>query len=735
MDTICTKVRDFYVYRMDRDTKSGKGMGIIMKKKLLTGLCTLFLASAMVLPVSAQEGAVYSTTESDVTVTLETDKSEYQAGEEIQYTLTVENNRAYWTCVSTSFSYSNTEGIEAVSEDSMPTQLPDIASGDQAVLTGTLTGSSQVFTATDVREAEPAAEGGAGKGAVSAGICAAVVAVLILLFCIFRRKKRGKPSSGAAAGALLLAVALLGNSLPVSASTADLESVTLRPYVRVQYAGQEVIIRAVIELTMRQDIITISGEDRDVAKKITCHDPSIFRDFDGTYYIFGSFLAGGYTSDLRNWTSIDSAFQGSFTDEVKEQIRAWNKDETSGSWNGYLWAPDIVYNPAMEKYCMYLSANGDDWKSNIVLLTADAVDGPYDYAGTIVYGGFNADTYGETDAPMVLGEEEIPERYVTYGVDNRKWGDMYPNCIDPCVFYDDEGNLWMSYGSWSGGIFMLELDEETGLRDYSVSYDTDIHSDAYFGKKIAGGSYVSGEASYIQKIGDYYFLFISYGNLEAKGGYNVRIFRSETPDGGYVDALGNTPYADSYVFNYNTSVGVRLFGGYKWRTFNKGQVAQGHNSAFVDEDGRAYIVFHTRTTDGTEGHYVKVHQLFLNKEGWPLAAPYQTSGEILDPQGYDPSQVAGEYEVILHTLDIDYANLATNKPEVIRLNEDGSITGAYEGSWELESGTPYITLYFNGDTYSGVTLPMKIENTKLETMVFTGLGENSQVTVWGSKSR
>lgn len=713
-------------------------MGIIMKKKMLTGISALFLAGVLMLPVSAQEDAVYSTTESDVTVTLETDKSEYQAGEEIQYTLTVENNRIHWTCVSTSFSYSNTEGIEAVGEDSMPTQLPDIASGDQAVLTGTLIGDGQIFSAADARETEAETVSGSGPGALTIGICAAVLALLVVLLVligILRKKKGGKPSSGAAAGALLLALVLLGDSLPASAATADLESLTFRPYVRVQYAGQEVIIRAVIELQMRQDIITISGEDRDVAKKITCHDPSIFRDFDGTYYIFGSFLAGGYSSDLRNWTSIDSTFQGSFTDEVKTQIRAWNKDETSGSWNGYLWAPDIVYNPIMEKYCMYLSANGDDWKSNIVLLTADAADGPYDYAGTIVYGGFNADTYGETDAPLVLGEEQIPERYVTYGVDNRKWGDMYPNCIDPCVFYDEEGNLWMSYGSWSGGIFMLELDEETGLRDYSVSYDTDVHSDAYFGKKIAGGAYVSGEASYIQKIGDYYFLFISYGNLEAKGGYNVRIFRSETPDGGYVDALGNTPYFDSYVFNYNTSVGVRLFGGYKWRTFNNGQVAQGHNSAFVDEDGRAYMVFHTRTTDGTEGHYVKVHQLFLNKEGWLVAAPYQTSGESLDPQGCDLSQVAGEYEVILHTLDIDYANLVTNKPEVISLNEDGSITGAYEGSWELEPGTPYITLRFNGDTYSGVTLPMKIENTKLETMIFTGLGENSQVTVWGSKSR
>ena len=345
----------------------------------------------------------------------------------------------------------------------------------------------------------------------------------------------------------------------------------------------------------------------------------------------------------------------------------------------------------------------------------------------------HADDYALTDAPLVTGEEEIPERYVTNGVDNHKWGDMYPNCIDPCVFYDDDGNLWMSYGSWSGGIFMLALDEETGLRDYTVSYETDIHSDAYFGKKIAGGMYVSGEASYIEKIGDYYYLFISYGGLEAARGYNVRVYRSKTPDGGYVDALGNDPYFDTYAMNFNMSRGVRLFGGYKWRNFISGQVAQGHNSAFVDEDGRAYIVFHTRTSNGTEGHYVKVHQLFVNKEGWLVAAPYQTVGESLPPNGLSVSRVAGDYEMIIHELDIDYESLETKKPQFITLTEDGKISGDYTGTWALEPGTPYIILNFDGVTYSGVSLEMAVENTNIETVVFTAMGIENQVTIWGSR--
>ena len=680
----------------------------------------LFCFMVMMYSMSARaEGASYSVTENDVTVTIETNKEEYNAGEEIHYTITVENNREGWDIGQFSFTYSNTDGLNPKEEGSAPNIMPAIVSGESASVSGILVGDPELFP-----------KAGAGIGRM-AGIIIGVV-VLLLVICIivlFIRKKKG----GVKAAAFFLALTLLGGFLqfPVQAAAGD--KVTLRPYLRITYAGQEVMLRAVMELPMNQPLLVIPTESRLAYQRITCHDPSVFRDFDGTYYILGTHITGGYTKDLYNWTSIDNNLRASFTEEVKAQIRAWNKDETVGNWYDYLWAPDVVYNPIMGKYCMYLSANGDDWKSNIVLLTADAVAGPYSYAGSVVYGGFTQNDIGETDAPRVLGTDQIPDRYVTNGIANRKWGDKWPNCIDPCVFYDDEGKLWMSYGSWSGGIFMLELDEETGLRDYNVTYETNAHSDAYFGKKIAGGAYVSGEASYIQKIGDYYYLFISYGNLEAAGGYNVRIFRSETPDGDYVDLLGKSAIYDTYQFNYNQSVGVRLMGGYKWRVFNSGLVAQGHNSAFVDEDGRAYIVFHTRTDNGSEGHYVKVHQLFVSKEGWLLAAPYQTTGEALREGGWSLSEVVGDYEVILHELDIDYKNRETMRPQRITLNEDGTVTGAYEGTWRLENGTSYIVLSINGQDYSGVTLSMNVEFSTIETQVFTAVGLSDQVTLWGSK--
>lgn len=697
---------------------------------------------------SASEGVISEASNDGITVTLETDKASYSAGEEIHYTITIENGKTLAYLKGAEFTYSNTKGLLPAAEDSMPASFPDIQPGESCTLSGVLVGDEAVLAAAAAESAavsQPADPDAGAEKSVSPAVIAVVIIVVLavvvaLILVLGRRKKaqgtengkgKGKGTGGGAAALVIfLALCMAGEVLPVQAAT---DSITLRPYVKFEYAGQEVMIRAVMEFRMGQNRWVVDAEDKAQNKQITCHDPSIFRDLDGVYYVLGTHITGGRSTNLYDWVSLDNVIRESYSLETRNQVRAWNEEGNKGDWFGYLWAPDVIYNETMGKYCIYLSADGDNWKSNIVMLTADYVTGPYEYVDSIVYSGFTAETFGETDAPKVLGTQEIPERYVTNGVANKKWGDMWPNCIDPCVFYADDGRLLMAYGSWSGGIFILELDKETGLRDYSVTYDTDIHSDAYFGKKIAGGAYASGEASYIQKIGDYYYLFISYGGLEAAGGYNVRVFRSQRPDGDYADALGNTAYYDKYALNINQSVGVRLMGGYQWRNFTTGQVAQGHNSAFVDDDGKAYIVFHTRTTNGTEGHYLKLHQMFQTKEGWLVAAPYLTHGETLKEDGYSVSEVAGDYEIILHELEIDYAGLEAKQPVMITLQEDGSIIGEYNGSWSLESGTPYITLSLNGQNYSGVALEMEVEGTVFKTMVFTALGDENQVTLWGSK--
>ena len=95
---------------------------------------------------------------------------------------------------------------------------------------------------------------------------------------------------------------------------------------------------------------------------VTVHDPSIFRDRDGRYYIVGTHLTSARSEDLIHWEQTDAVFRSSIDGESMKQVRAYNDDFKAGSPVGYLWAPDLIYNEKMQKYCVYLSANGDHWR-------------------------------------------------------------------------------------------------------------------------------------------------------------------------------------------------------------------------------------------------------------------------------------------------------------------------------------------------------------------------------------
>ena len=408
---------------------------------------------------------------------------------------------------------------------------------------------------------------------------------------------------------------------------------------------------------------------------------------------------------------------------------------------------------------MYLSINGPKWNSSIVLLTADKVTGPYVYQGPVVISGFNisdspdALDYKNTDMELVLGKQNaIPSRYTAY------WGRRWPHCIDPCVFYDEQGKLWMSYGSWSGGIWMLELNEDNGLRDYDVSYPSangnsdGVTSDPYFGKKIAGGFYASGEGSYIEYIGGYYFLFISNGGLAAggnssdNGGYQMRVFRSRNPNGPYTDAAGKSAVLTSYELNFgpNSSTrGVNIFGAYGyWGDMLKsdGERSQGHNSIIAAPDGRTYLVYHSRFQNGGEGHQVRVHQVFQNQDGWLVAAPFEytgetvTSGDIANTVQVAPERIAGTYQFLMHKYGLDHRKKELATPEEVTLHSDGTVSGARSGKWEVTAGTSYITLTIGNVVYKGVMVEQTMEpNQNKRVPAFTALTK-SGVTIWGYRT-
>ena len=513
-----------------------------------------------------------------------------------------------------------------------------------------------------------------------------------------------------------------------------------------------------------------------VFKRVSVHDPSIVWDpASQTYYIFGSHRAAAKTTDLMSWSTIPSfvnatTFSTPAVTKVKKDgveydfafnAQAWSKRGSAKyDISGNLWAPDVIWNPVMNKWCMYMSVNGECWYSSIVLLTSDNIEGPYTYQAPVVISGFHTgDAYKDTDLEIVLGtQSSLPSRYSMKGtLVAGNWGERWPNNIDPCVFYDEEGKLWMSYGSWSGGIWMLELDEETGLRDYDVTYEltgsgNGITVDPYFGKKIAGGYYVSGEASYIEYIGGWYFLFVTYGGLAAggvkndynNGGYQMRVFRSEKPDGPYIDARNTDAVFKSFLTDFGPSAndnrGVNIFGAYsEWGNQAKGNFgerSQGHNSIIAAEDGRTYLVYHTRFQNRGEEHQVRVHQVFQNVDGWLVAAPFEytgeqvTSADIAASQQIATDRIPGTWQLLIHPFKLDHTQKEAAKPVEIQLNADGSVSGAQTGTWSVQEGTSYFTIKLGTTEYKGVMVEQTLEPTDNKTIAFTCLNRNG-VTVWG----
>jgi arabinan endo-1,5-alpha-L-arabinosidase len=530
--------------------------------------------------------------------------------------------------------------------------------------------------------------------------------------------------------------------------------------------------------------------------RVSVHDPSVVHEpVSKYYYIFGSHRGVAKSADMMKWVEVkkgklnngtpigvpwktassanDYSYNAFTTPQVTKvkkggvevslpnfDAQAWSKRGNSNyDISGNLWAPDVIWNQAMQKWCMYMSINGDNWFSSIVLLTADNIEGPYEYQAPVVISGFKSGTsYKDTDLELVIGEQSsLPSRYNV----GSKWGERWPNNIDPCVFYDEQGKLWMSYGSWSGGIWMLELDENTGLRDYDVEYElkgsgNGITVDPYFGKKIAGGYYVSGEASYIEYIGGYYFLFVTYGGLAAggnasdynNGGYQMRVFRSESPDGPFVDSRGIDAVFNSYQLNFGPNAvsnrGVNIFGAYtSWGNQAKGNLgerSQGHNSIIAAEDGRTYLVYHTRFQNWGESHQVRVHQVFQNKDGWLVAAPFEytgekvTSEEIATTQQVSTEKIPGKYKLLIHKYKLNHTKKEAAEPVEVTLTADKKITGDLTGTWAVTEGTSYMNMVIGGIAYRGVMVEQTLEQKTDKTIAFTGLAYKSSgtdgVTVW-----
>ena len=461
---------------------------------------------------------------------------------------------------------------------------------------------------------------------------------------------------------------------------------------------------------------------KDIRAGVSVHDPSIFVQ-DGTYYIYGSHMANAKSKDLRTWKYCGNGYKSNnpmFENLFDKSLGIFDYAGDKGNGQYAVWAPHVIYNKAMGKYCMYMCTSSTYIKSSLCFAVSDSPEGPFKWQANILYSGFTSQDLDKTDVLDVVSEEYAKKTYLKSGgaYQNQKW----PNCIDPTVFYDEDGRMWMVYGSWSGGIFLLEIDEQTGLPIHPEA-DEENEVDPYFGRRLLGGMHTSIEGPYIEYNPDngYYYLFVSYGGLERTGGYQMRVFRSEKVTGPYLDMKGSRPQ-----MSLHSKYGLKLSGNYTLPGVKTAYMATGGQSSFRDTDGKYYLCFHTRFDNNSEFHEPRVQQYFFNREGWPVLAPYCTSGETLEPSGFGKEELVGEYFFVEQGINID-SKIA--KPVLLELKSDGTVEGSgLTGSWSAEDGTCYMSVTIGETAYSGVFVKMK-DQAGADVLCFTAAGDNR--SVWG----
>ncbi len=667
-------------------------------RKSLRVLCSLGLAmvlSLVALPHNSEAvmADTVSVTKEDVTVEITTDKDAYSSGEEIKVTVNVKND-------------SGEELTDVNIRVNWPEGMTDADKSQAVQVMNTLAaGQGQTCELTGVKESSLL------PIIIIAVVAIVVIAAVVVLLLL---KKKNGAKAVAAAG---LVLAMLVTMIPMDMAEAG---------VRINATKKVTIDGVETELTAS---VTYSQFYTGRLSRVTVHDPSVVYDPQTEmYYIFGSHLAWAKSEDLVNWKAFKNNLNTDFRTLFAEPAQWSAKGSEHYDLSGMMWAPDVIYNEAMGKWCMYMSINGDNWYSSIVLLTADRIDGDWTYVGPVVYSGFTNKTEAqETDFYDVYKGTDFPERYDESGV--RLYG---MNAIDPCVFYDEDGVLWMAYGSWFGGIYMIELDPNTGMRLASHTYETvKDKSDEYQGIKITGGSCVSGEGAYIEYVDGYYYLYLSYGGLESTGGYNMRVYRSENVTGPYVDLSGDPAIPILTNDNINGNFGVKVMSNFVWDFTKAGQVAQGHNSVISNENG-TFLVYHTRFSNQGEAHQVRVRQQFVNEDGWMVTAPFDYAGEALAV--VEKEDIVGSYKAIEHKIKVNYKGKECCETDDITLKEDGTITGAMKGTWMFSEklGAPYVTMVIDDVEYNGVFLKQRRDNGTELVMTFTVLGDN-EVNIWGYK--
>lgn len=260
------------------------------------------------------------------------------------------------------------------------------------------------------------------------------------------------------------------------------------------------------------------------------------------------------SKDLIHWETVGTVFSPD---------PSWLSKEVPGYG---IWAPSIYFFNG--KYYLYYCISTLGSQNSAIGLAVNATLDP------------SSPDYNWVDEGMVIRSHT---------------GAPY-NCIDPNIAVDEDGKVWLNFGSYWGGLYQREIDPQTGLlMDPAESPEGLYH----LGQRTTNNTAL--EASYMVWHDGYYYLFCAFNPMDLT--YHNRVGRSQSVHGPFVDKDGRQ----------------MLHGGGTVVTKGLYEVPKpGHASVFQNEDGQYYLV----------GEYLKdntpsllyISTIVWDKDGWPVTA-------------------------------------------------------------------------------------------------------------------
>lgn len=399
------------------------------------------------------------------------------------------------------------------------------------------------------------------------------------------------------------------------------------------------------------------------------HDPAMGKD-GGFYYLFSTDVRVGgparpgiqvrRSRDLIRWEWFGYAFEG-----IPKPALEWIPRARG------IWAPDVV--KIDEQFYLYycVSIFGTN-RSYIGVARSKSLSGPWEDLGEVI---------------------------------KTTWGDE-ANAIDPNVALDRDGQPWLVYGSYFGGIYITRLDPKTG-KAIDPSKKILLARRAASVQGAVEGAFVVYNPDF-----DMFYLFVSYDSLFRD--YNVRVARSKELTGPYLDYNGHA-MTDTSAEPW--TVGTKILGGY---SFIGGEtwLAPGHCSILRDPEKGWFMVHHVREWRNPSWMYLHVRKMVWTKEGWPVVSPQRYAGE--EEQEIPEQLLSGEWEIVV----LDPADNLPIPSRAIQINAQSSKV--------RKVGRNDFTFVYDGEEYEGKVLPAWDWERWRPTLVFTGINRRG-TALWGKK--